>query len=489
MTWETVIGLEIHARLSTRGKIFSPSASAFCDSPNVNISEVDLGMPGALPVLNRAAVECAARLGLALGGKVNAESEFARKNYFYPDLPKGYQISQYEHPIVSGGEVRIFADGAEKRVGVTRAHLEEDAGKLVHEDWEALSGVDLNRAGSPLLEIVSEPEMRSAAEASAYAREMRRLARWLGVCDGEMQEGSFRVDANVSVRRPGEDFGVRCEIKNLNSFRYLEQAIEYEAARQIRVKEEGGEVRQETRLFDSVKGETRAMRGKEDAQDYRYFPDPDLPVLRLSAEWIDGIRADLPELPQARALRFASEYGLGEAEAELLTSERELSDFYEQAVQELGVKSAKVCANWVTGDLAALLNKGGKGGTGGTGGTGGVGVAESRVSASGLAGLLGRVESGEISGKTAKEVLEKMWESGEDSGAIIAREGLGQISDSGELEKLAREIVEKNAKQAADYRGGKDRLFGFFIGQMMAATKGRANPKTANEIMRRILDS
>lgn len=477
MTWETVIGLEIHARLSTRGKIFSPSASAFCESPNVNISEVDLGMPGALPVLNRAAAECAARLGLALGGRVNAESEFARKNYFYPDLPKGYQISQYDHPIVSGGEMRIFADGAEKRVGVTRAHLEEDAGKLVHEEWDALSGVDLNRAGSPLLEIVSEPEMRSAAEASAYAREMRRLARWLGVCDGEMQEGSFRVDANVSVRRPGEDFGVRCEIKNLNSFRYLEQAIECEAARQIRVKEGGGEVRQETRLFDPAKGETRAMRGKEDAQDYRYFPDPDLPILRLSAEWIEEVRAALPELPRARALRFVSEYNLGEAEAELLTSERELSDFYEEAVGALGVKGAKACANWVTGDLAALLNKSGKG------------IGDSPVSALGLAELLGRVESGEISGKTAKEVLEKMWDTGEDSGAIIAREGLGQISDSGELERLAREIVEKNAKQAAEYRGGKERLFGFFIGQMMAATKGRANPKTANEIMRRILDS
>ena len=479
MTWETVIGLEIHARLLTRGKIFSPSLSAFCGSPNVNISEVDLGLPGALPVLNRAAVECAARLGLALGGRVNLESEFARKNYFYPDLPKGYQISQYEHPIVSGGEMRIVLDGAEKRVekrvGVTRAHLEEDAGKLVHEDWDAMSGVDLNRAGSPLLEIVSEPDMRSAAEASAYAREMRRLARWLGVCDGEMQEGSFRVDANISVRRPGEDFGVRCEIKNLNSFRFLEQAIEYEAARQIRVKEEGGEVLQETRLFDSAKGETRTMRGKEDAHDYRYFPDPDLPVLRLSAEWVEEIRRGLPELPRARSARFVSEHGLGEAEAELLTSERALSDFYEAAARKLGSGGAKACANWVVGDLAALLNKDG------------VGIEDSRISADGLAGLLGRVESGEISGKTAKEVLEKMWRSGEDSGAIIAREGLGQISDESELERLAREIVERNAKQAADYRGGKERLFGFFIGQMMAATKGRANPKTANEIMRRVL--
>ena len=479
MTWETVVGLEIHARLQTRGKIFSPAASAFCESPNVNISEVDLGLPGALPVLNRAAVECAARLGLALGGTVNLESEFARKNYFYPDLPKGYQISQYEHPLVSGGGMVVRVGGARKRVGVTRAHLEEDAGKLVHEDWDAMSGVDLNRAGAPLLEIVSDPDMRTAAEASAYAREMRRLARWLGVCDGEMQEGSFRVDANVSVRRPGDDLGTRCEIKNLNSFRFLEQAIEYEAARQIRVKEGGGEVRQETRLFDPAKGETRAMRGKEDAQDYRYFPDPDLPVLRLTAEWVEKIRAELPELPRARAARFVSEHGLSESDAELLTAERALSDFYESAVSGpggVGKENAKVCANWVTGDLAALLNKSG------------AGISESRVSAAGLARLLGRMFGGEISGKTAKEVLEKMWESGEESGAIVSREGLGQISDAGQLERLAAGIVESHPKQAADYRGGKERLFGFFIGQMMAATKGRANPKTANEIMRRILD-
>ena len=476
MTWETVVGLEIHARMLTRGKIFSPAASGFCDSPNVNISEVDLGMPGALPVLNRAAVECAARMGLALGGKVNAESEFARKNYFYPDLPKGYQISQYDHPIVSGGEVWISVDGAEKRVGVTRAHLEEDAGKLLHEEWDALSGVDLNRAGAPLLEIVSEPEMRSAAEASAYAREMRRLARWLRVCDGEMQEGSFRVDANVSVRRPGDELGTRCEIKNLNSFRFLEQAIAFEAARQIRVLEEGGEVRQETRLFDSAKGETRAMRGKEDAQDYRYFPDPDLPVLRLSPEWIEEIRRAMPELPRARAARFVAEHGLGETEAAALTSERALSDFYEAAAEKTGKGLAKACANWIAGDLAALVNKSGKG------------IEASRVSAAALADLLLRTESGEISGKTAKEVLEKMWATGEDAGAIVSREGLGQISDAAELERLAREIAEGNPKQAAEYRGGKERLFGFFIGRLMAATKGRANPKTANELMRKILD-
>lgn len=476
MTWETVVGLEIHARMLTRGKIFSPAASGFCDSPNVNISEVDLGMPGALPVLNRAAVECAARMGLALGGTVNAESEFARKNYFYPDLPKGYQISQYDHPIVSGGEVWISVDGAEKRVGVTRAHLEEDAGKLLHEEWDALSGVDLNRAGAPLLEIVSEPEMRSAAEASAYAREMRRLARWLRVCDGEMQEGSFRVDANVSVRRPGDELGTRCEIKNLNSFRFLEQAIAFEAARQIRVLEEGGEVRQETRLFDSAKGETRAMRGKEDAQDYRYFPDPDLPVLRLSPEWIEEVRRAMPELPRARAARFVAEHGLGEAEAALLTSERALSDFYEAAAEKTGKGLAKACANWIAGDLAALVNKSGKG------------IEASRVSAAALADLLLRTESGEISGKTAKEVLEKMWATGEDAGAIVSREGLGQISDAAELERLAREIAEGHPKQAAEYRGGKERLFGFFIGRLMAATKGRANPKTANELMRKILD-
>lgn len=476
MTWETVVGLEIHARLLTRGKIFSPAPSAFCAAPNTNISEVDLAMPGALPVLNRAAVECAARLGLALGGRVNLRSEFARKNYFYPDLPKGYQISQYEHPLVSGGELRLAPPGGgELRVGVTRAHLEEDAGKLVHEEWEALSGVDLNRAGAPLLEIVSEPEMRSAAEAAAYAREMRRLARWLNVCDGEMQEGSFRVDANISVRRPGEPFGTRCEIKNLNSFRFLEQAIEFEAARQIRVKEDGGEVRQETRLFDPAKGETRAMRGKEDAHDYRYFPDPDLPVLQLTEEWLEEIRRAMPELPQARAARFAADYGLEAETAELLTSERALSDYYEAAARTLGTKQAKLCANWVTGDLAALLNKHGKT------------IEESPVTAKGLADLLQRVSAGEISGKTAKEVLEKMWARGEDAGTIVAREGLAQISDAGELERLARDIVAKHPKQTADYRAGKERLFGFFIGQMMAATKGRANPKTANELMRRAL--
>ena len=480
MTWETVVGLEIHARLLTRGKIFSPSPSAFCESPNANISEVDLGMPGALPVLNRRAVECAAALGLALGGTVNLRSEFARKNYFYPDLPKGYQISQYDRPIVSGGELAFTVGDEPRRVALVRAHLEEDAGKLVHEDWDALSGVDLNRAGAPLLEIVSEPEMRSAAEASAYAKEMRKLAKWLGVCDGEMQEGSFRVDANVSVRRPGEKLGTRCEIKNLNSFRFLERAIEAEAARQIRVIESGGTVSQETRLFDAAKGETRAMRGKEDAHDYRYFPDPDLPALRLSGEWVAEVRASLPELPRARAARFVSEYNLGEYDAEVLTAERELSDYYENVVRELGPSGpehAKLSANWVTGDLSALMNKHNKTPA----------ANDFPVSSTNLSDLLRRIVKNEVSGKTAKEVLEKMWENGESAGVIVDREGLVQITDESELERLAKEIAESHPKQLSEFRSGKEKLLGFFIGKLMAATKGRANPKSANDIMRKIL--
>ncbi|MDM5147564.1 Asp-tRNA(Asn)/Glu-tRNA(Gln) amidotransferase subunit GatB [Candidatus Persebacteraceae bacterium Df01] len=479
MKWECVIGLEIHAQLKTASKIFSPAAATYCDTPNQHVREVDCGLPGALPVLNRTVVEYAIRLGLALESEISELSEFARKNYFYPDLPKGYQISQFDYPIVSGGRLAIDMPDGEKIIGITRAHLEEDAGKLLHDVADGASGVDLNRAGVPLLEIVSEPDMRSIAEATAYAKAMHRLVRWLGVCDGNMQEGSFRVDANISVRRPNAQFGTRCEIKNLNSFRFLEQALEYEMMRQINVLEGGGTIEQQTRLFDSVKGVTRAMRSKENAHDYRYFPDPDLPPLAVSKAWIERVRQNMPELPATRRTRFMEVLGLSAYDAGVLTAERELADYFEAVLAAFSENNeptaAKTCANWVCGELSGLMNKSG------------VSVAALPVSAVNLANLLQRIVAGDVSGKTAKTVLEKMWAHGEDADVVITREGLAQISDADALEKIADEIIAANPTQTEQYRAGKEKLFGFFVGQMMKATKGQANPAQTNEILRRKL--
>mgnify|MGYP001355599567 CR=1 FL=1 len=477
--WEVVIGLETHAQLSTRSKIFSGASTAFGAAPNAQACAVDIALPGVLPVLNRGAVERAIRFGLAVGGSVAHKSVFARKNYFYPDLPKGYQISQYELPVVSGGIVRIQVGDQEKVVRLTRAHLEEDAGKSLHEDFHGRSGVDLNRAGTPLLEIVSEPDMRSAAEAVSYAKTLHSLVRWIDICDGNMQEGSFRCDANVSVRPRGSDkFGTRCEIKNLNSFRFLERAIEFEARRQIEVLEDGGTIEQETRLYDPERDETRSMRSKEEAHDYRYFPDPDLLPLAISADWIVEVKAGMPELPQAKRGRFMRDFGLTAYDAATLTSSRELAAYFEATVAALGGEP-KLCANWVMGDVAAALNRDG------------LDINEAPVSAAQLAGLLRRLGDGTISGKIAKEVFDALWhgEASGDDGAdkIIAAKGLKQISDTGELEKLIDGILAANPGQVAEYRAGKDKAFNFFVGQAMKATKGKGNPQQINEILRRKL--
>jgi aspartyl-tRNA(Asn)/glutamyl-tRNA(Gln) amidotransferase subunit B len=471
--WETVIGLEIHAQLSTRSKIFSGAASSYGARPNVHASLVDLGYPGVLPVLNGEAVRMAVKLGLAIGATIARTSVFARKNYFYPDLPKGYQISQYELPIVARGVLDIvLEDGATKRIGITRAHLEEDAGKSLHEGLPGVSGIDLNRAGTPLIEIVSEPELRSAKEAVAYMKKMHSLVRYLDICDGNMQEGSFRCDANVSVRKYGEAaFGTRAEIKNLNSFRYVEKAILYEVARQIELLESGGRIVQETRLYDADKGETRSMRTKEEANDYRYFPDPDLLPLVLTEEFIEAIRTTLPELPDEKALRFVSQYGLSVYDAGVLTASSELADYYEELAREVP-REPKLCANWVMGELAAALNKEG------------LNITTSRLSAAHLAALLRRIADGTISGKIAKEVFEAMWSSGRAADALIEEKGLRQITDSGAILQVIDEVMAKNPAQLADYRSGKDKLFGFFVGQVMKATGGKANPAELNKLLK-----
>ena len=478
--WETVIGLEIHAQLSTKSKIFSGSATAYGAPPNAQANLVDLGYPGVLPVLNGAAVRMAVKFGLSIGARIARHSVFARKNYFYPDLPKGYQISQYELPVVAGGSIDIVLDdGSRKRVGVTRAHLEEDAGKSLHEGLPGVSGIDLNRAGTALVEIVSEPEMRSAKEAVAYMKKVHTLVRYLEICDGNMQEGSFRCDANVSVRKKGaEKFGTRAEIKNLNSFRFVEKAINYEVARQIDLIESGGKVKQETRLYDPDKGETRSMRSKEEANDYRYFPDPDLLPVELDDEFIESVRSTLPELPDQKAVRFAGEYGLSVYDAGVLTASRELADYYEAVAREVP-KEPKLAANWVMGELAAALNKDG--------------VEIDAVASSGklpaerLAGLLKRIADQTISGKIAKEVFEAMWASGSGADAIIAEKGLEQITDSSAIEKAIDEVMAKNPGQLADFRAGKDKLFGFFVGQVMKATGGKANPAQLNELLKKKL--
>jgi aspartyl-tRNA(Asn)/glutamyl-tRNA(Gln) amidotransferase subunit B len=475
--WETVIGLEIHAQLSTKSKIFSSSATAYGAAPNAQANLVDLGYPGVLPVLNAQAVAYAVKLGLAIGATVSRTSVFARKNYFYPDLPKGYQISQYELPIVAKGTLEILLDdGVKKVIGITRAHLEEDAGKSLHEGLPGASGIDLNRAGTPLIEIVSEPDMRSAKEAVAYMKKVHTLVRYLDICDGNMQEGSFRCDANVSVRKKGaEKFGTRAEIKNLNSFRFVEKAINYEVERQIDLLESGGKVKQETRLYDPDKGETRSMRSKEEANDYRYFPDPDLLPVVIDDAYIHGIRESLPELPDQKTARFSSSYGLSAYDAGVLTASRELAAYYEEVVAATPKGDAKLAANWVMGELAAALNKDG------------LEIGNSRIPARALAALLVRIQDNTISGKIAKEVFEGMWTSGKGADAIIEEKGLRQITDTSAIEKAIDEVMAKNPGQLADYRSGKDKLFGFFVGQVMKATGGKANPAQLNELLKKKL--
>ncbi|MBX3628361.1 MAG: Asp-tRNA(Asn)/Glu-tRNA(Gln) amidotransferase subunit GatB [Nitrosomonas sp.] len=474
MQWEIVIGLEVHTQLSTQSKIFSGAATAYGAEPNTQACFVDLALPGVLPVLNRGAVERAIQFGLAINAKINSPSIFARKNYFYPDLPKGYQISQYEQPIVEGGSIGIQVGETEKTIRLTRAHLEEDAGKSLHEDFHGMSGIDLNRAGTPLLEIVSEPDLRSSAEAVAYAKTLHALVRWIGICDGNMQEGSFRCDANVSVRPLGhEKYGTRCEIKNLNSFRFLEKAIDFEVERQIEILEEGGSIRQETRLFDANKGETRTMRTKEDANDYRYFPDPDLLPVEIAPDWIEQLRASLPELPQARRERYITQYGLSAYDAGVLTSSREMADYFEAAAEQLP-ECAKLCANWIMGDISARLNKEG------------LDIADCPVGPAQVVRLIQRIQDGTISGKAAKTVFDGLWqgEHHQDVDAIIEARGLKQIADDNTLEKLIDEVLAANVQQVVDYRGGKEKAFNSLVGQVMKATKGKANPAQVNAMLR-----
>ncbi len=475
MDWEIVIGLETHAQLSTASKIFSGASTAFGAPPNSQASAVDLALPGVLPVLNKGALERAIRFGLAVGGTIARESVFARKNYFYPDLPKGYQISQYERPVVSGGVMTILAGDDEKTVRLTRAHLEEDAGKSLHEDFHGMTGIDLNRAGTPLLEIVSEPDMRSAAEAVAYAKALHALVRWIGICDGNMQEGSFRCDANVSVRRPGGALGTRCEIKNLNSFRFLEKAIEFEARRQVELIEDGGHVAQETRLFDPERGETRAMRSKEEAQDYRYFPDPDLLPVEIDARWIEEIRAAMPPLPRALREAFRAA-GLSAYDAALLTESREKAEFFSSA-RAATRAPAKTLANWVNGELAAVFNERERD------------FANAFVAPAQLAHLLDLVEDGRLSAKAAKQVLGALADGEGGIDAIVAARGLTQISDAGAIEPAVDAVIAANAKLVADYRAGKDKAFNALVGQVMRATGGKANPAQVNEILKRRLSS
>jgi aspartyl-tRNA(Asn)/glutamyl-tRNA(Gln) amidotransferase subunit B len=496
MQWEVVIGLETHAQLSTVSKIFSGAATQFGAQPNTQACPVDLALPGSLPVMNRGAVERAIRLGLAIGSTIAPRSIFARKNYFYPDLPKGYQISQFEIPVVQGGSVTIQVPANEKTgkpayektVNLTRAHLEEDAGKSLHEDFEGMTGIDLNRAGTPLLEIVTEPEMRSAAEAVAYAKSLHSLVQWLGICDGNMQEGSFRCDANVSVRPVGQaEFGTRAEIKNLNSFRFLEEAIQYEVHRQIELIEEGGTVVQETRLYDPDKRETRSMRSKEDAHDYRYFPDPDLMPLVIDEAWIARVRSEMPELPEAMQHRFVSQYGLAPYDANVLTSSKATADYFETVVsklgdvQDAGASQAKVAANWIMGDVSAQLNREG------------LDIAASPVCAAQLALLLRRIADGTISNKIAKDIFLAIWEEkATDEAAadrIIEAKGLKQISDTGALDAIIDEVMAANQKSVDEYRSGKEKAFNALIGQAMKATKGRANPQQVTELLKKKLSS
>ena len=476
MAWEIVVGIETHAQLLTRSKIFSGASTAFGAAPNTQASAVDIALPGVLPVLNARAVELAVRFGLAVGADISRRSVFARKNYFYPDLPKGYQISQYEIPVVQGGALKIVLPEGEKTVRLTRTHLEEDAGKSLHEDFHGMSGIDLNRAGTPLLEIVSEPELRGAKEAVAYARTLHSLVRWIGICDGNMQEGSFRCDANVSVRKAGEArLGTRCEIKNLNSFRFMEHAIEFEARRQIEVLEDGGKIVQETRLYDPDRNETRSMRSKEDAQDYRYFPDPDLLPLVISEEEIDRIRKTMPELPAARFKRFTDAMAITPATAQVLTSDKDLSDYFEEVTADARPEVVRQAANWIAVSTNAMLNERN------------MRISEAPVRPHQVRQLIERIVDGTISGKIAKEVDEAMWSGGGTPDEIIEKKGLKQISDSGAIEKIVDEVLAANAKQVADYLAGKEKAFNSLVGQVMKRTQGKANPGQVNETLRRRL--
>ena len=486
MQWEVVIGLETHTQLTTASKIFSGAPIRFGAAPNTQACAVDLALPGVLPVMNRGAVERAIQFGLAIGATIASESIFARKNYFYPDLPKGYQISQYETPVVQGGVVSFAMERDGKTevrsVQLTRAHLEEDAGKSLHEDYQGMTGIDLNRAGTPLLEIVTEPDMRSAAEAVAYAKALHSLVTWLGICDGNMQEGSFRCDANVSVRPLGQkDYGTRCEVKNLNSFRFLEEAINYEVRRQIELIEDGGRVVQETRLYDPDRHETRSMRSKEDAQDYRYFPDPDLPPLRIGADWIARVQAAMPELPGAMRARFIASFGLSEYDAAVLTQSKAMALYFEALVTAAGSAQAKTAANWIMGDLSSALNRAGST------------IEAAPVSAVQLALLLTRIADGTISNKIAKEVFGAMWETPTASitlaDDIIDAKGLRQISDSGALEQLIDEVLGANPKSVEEFRSGKEKAFNALIGQAMKASKGKANPAQLTELLKKKLAS
>jgi len=477
MEWETVIGLEIHAQLATRSKIFSGAPTRYGAEPNTQACAVDLGLPGVLPVLNAEVVRMAVKFGLATHSAVAPRSIFARKNYFYPDLPKGYQISQYELPIVHDGYLDIEVDeDTVKRIGITRAHLEEDAGKSLHEDFHGMTGIDLNRAGTPLLEIVSEPDMRSAREAVAYMKKIHSLVRYLGICDGNMQEGSFRCDANVSVRPQGQAaFGTRAELKNINSFRFVEQAINYEVERQIAVLEGGGTVIQETRLFDADRHETRPMRSKEEANDYRYFPDPDLLPVEIEPAFIDAVRRTLPELPEVKKQRFMEDYGLSVYDAGVLTATRELGDYFETVVEACGGQG-KLAANWVMGDLSGALNKAG------------LEIGASPVSADALGGLLRRIEDGTISGKIAKQVFEALWAGAGSADEVIESQGLKQISDSSTIEGIIRDVLANSPKQLEQYRSGQEKVFGYFVGQVMKATQGKANPKQVNELLKKMIN-
>tara|TARA_R110002049_G_scaffold225521_1_gene397400 strand:- start:24813 stop:26252 length:1440 start_codon:yes stop_codon:yes gene_type:complete len=473
MEWEVVIGLEIHTQLNTKTKIFSSAATAYGAEPNTQACAVDLGLPGVLPVLNKEAVTKAAMFGLAVGATINDGSVFDRKNYFYPDLPKGYQISQLAIPIVEHGKLEIaLEDGSTKTVGITRAHLEEDAGKSLHEDFDGMTGIDLNRAGTPLIEIVSEPEMSSAKEAVAYMRKIHSIVQYLGICDGNMQEGSFRCDANVSVRRKGDtQLGTRTETKNLNSFRFVERAINYEIERQIDVIESGGRVVQETRLYDADDDSTRTMRTKEEANDYRYFPDPDLLPVKLDSDLLAQLQAQLPELPDVKQKRFSSEYGLSVEDAEQLSASRGMADYFEQVVSHVNGE-AKLAANWVLGELSGALNQNN------------LDILQSPVSAERLAQLIVRIVDNTISGKIAKEVFQEIWSSEKSADQVIEEKGLQQISDVGELEAIVAKVIDENPKQVEQYLSGKDKVFGFFVGKVMQLTKGKANPKQVNELLK-----
>mgnify|MGYP006074304899 FL=1 len=475
MEWEVVIGLEIHAQLATKSKIFSSAATTYGAAPNTQACAVDIGLPGVLPVLNQEAVKMAIKFGLAIGAKLTERSIFSRKNYFYPDSPKGYQISQFELPIVGTGELAIeLEDGTEKIIGVTRAHLEEDAGKSMHEDFHGQTGIDLNRCGTPLLEIVSEPDMRSAKEAVAYMKKIHSLVRYIQICDGNMQEGSFRCDANVSVRPSGQEtLGTRSELKNINSFRNVERAINIEVERQIDLIEDGGKVVQETRLYDADKNETRSMRSKEEANDYRYFPDPDLLPLVLDQKMIEEVRASMPELPKAKCDRFITTLGLSLYDASVLTSSREMADYFEAVLASANNNDSKACANWVTVELSGALNKAG------------LEIDQSPVSAQQLGGLLARISDNTISGKIAKKIFEVLWAGeGDDADSIIEDKGLKQVTDINALGTLINEVIANNPAQLEQYLAGKEQLLGFFVGQVMQASKGKANPAQVNDLLK-----